>query len=328
MAEELFTRKQSVKDVLNIIEEKLRRGLFKETIVDFDRIMSMDFNYPKLYDNIACVKFWINRYSKIESLESDLSRLGIFLDDTYKKFLEFLRAKSFGHDLIVVVAIHNYVYNKIIACITDKNIDDIESKEDLSLLAKAFIELKDYERGIKAYEYLRTIEPYNGHTLACLAQIYHILGDERKAKMCIRDALFYGPLDIPLEDITINIVHELKDVIIKRGAHNKSEEEILLWMSAYGELMNILDIKRPFHDGEEVYIRKVISSLEADYRKVKFRASAAPKLLSAYAFLTTSLIASRNEEDIEEITILGRKMALIDKELVQCYIKLLNIKKR
>lgn len=325
MAEELFARKESVKDVLGIIEEKLKKGFFKETLSDFDRIMEMDFNYPHLYDNIACVKFWINREEKIDSLKTDFTELCLFLDSSYKKFIDFVESKSYERDLITVHAIHIYVYNEIISCITKKS--DIDSKEDLRLLAKAFLELKDYEHSIKAYEYLYTIDMYDGATLSSLAEIYHILGNEKKAKMYIRDALFYGSLDIDFKNIDIEVIYELKNAIIKRNIHNKSEEEIILWMSSYGELMNILDIKRPFHDGEEMHIRKIISNLEADYRKVKLRTLAAPKLLAAYAFLTTFLIAARNEEDIEEITILGRKMALIDKELVQCYIKLLNIKR-
>lgn len=291
MAEELFTRKESAKDVFNIVEGKLKNGFFKDTLPDFDRIMDMDFNYPNLYDNIACVKFWINREEKIESFKTDITGFCLFLDKSYKKFIDFIKLKSYKNDLMSVYAIHHYVYSKIISCLTNKS--DIESKEDLRLLAKAFLEIKDFEHGIKAYEYLYTIDSYDGNTLSSLAEIYHKLGDEKKAKMYIRDAIFYDPLDIHFSDITLDVIDELKNVIIKRNIHNKSEEEIILWMSAYGELMNILDVKRPFHDGEETHIRKIISNLEADYRKVKLRILVAPKLLAAYAFLTTFLIAAK-----------------------------------
>ena len=61
MNEEFFSRKESVKDIFFMIEGKLKKGLFKESMEDFDRIMAMDFEYADLYENISCVKFWINR---------------------------------------------------------------------------------------------------------------------------------------------------------------------------------------------------------------------------------------------------------------------------
>ena len=95
-------------------------------------------------------------------------------------------------------------------------------------------------------------------------------------------------------------------------------------MSAYGELMNILDIKKELSEKEEIELRKNISRLEADYRKFKLRDKVAPKLLSSYAFLTTRLITRHNSSDMQEIEIWGRKMATIDKDLLQYYIKILN----
>lgn len=199
---------------------------------------------------------------------------------------------------------------------------DINGKEQLHLLSNAFIELDDYSKGLKSYEYLNTIEPYNSNTLGFIAEINHKLGNEKHAKMYIREALFYEPLNIEFERITIEAVREIKDIIIKRGKHNNSEEEIISWMSAYGELMNILDIKKELSEKEEIELRKNISKLEADYRKFKLRDKVAPKLLSSYAFLTTCLIMRHNNSDMEEIEILGRKMAAIDEELLKYYIKI------
>ena len=129
---------------------------------------------------------------------------------------------------------------------------------------------------------------------------------------------------IEFENISIEIVREIRDIIIKRGVHNNSQEEIILWMSAYGELMNILDVKRPLNEQEEFDLRRNISRLEADYRKIKLRETTAPKLLSSYAFLTTHLIMRQNDSDVEEVKVWGRKMAVIDKDLLQYYIKILD----
>ena len=243
---------------------------------------------------------------------------------SYKKFEEFIKTKSYNKTLITIKAIHYFIYNNIITIIMQKNVEEIRGKDELHLLANAFIELGDYSRALKAYEYLNVIEPYNGNTLSNIAQINHILGDTKKAKMYIRDALFYAPLDIEFERITIDAVREIRDIIIRRGIHNNSQEEIISWMSAYGELMNILDIKRELTKEEEFELRKNISKLEADYRKLKLREATAPRLLSAYAFLTTYLIMRHTEEDMDEIKIWGRKMSEIDKDLLQFYIKILN----
>ena len=321
MNEELFSRKESVKDIFFIIEDKLKKGLFEESMEDFDRIMNMDFEYANLYDNISCVKFWINRLDNLNKLKKDYLEYCKFLDSSYKKFCSFIRKENYKRDLISIKAIHYFVYNEIIELLMSK---DINGKEQLHLLSNAFIELEDYNRGLKAYEYLNTIEPYNSNTLGFIAEINHKLGNEKHAKMYIREALFYEPLNIEFERITIEAVREIKDIIIKRGKHNNSEEEIISWMSAYGELMNILDIKKELSEKEEIELRKNISKLEADYRKFKLRDKVAPKLLSYYAFLTACLITRHSNSDMEEIEILGRKMATIDEELLQYYIKILK----
>ena len=321
MNEELFSRKESVKDVFFIIEDKLRRGLFKESMEDFDRIMAMDFEYADLYDNISCVKFWVNRLDNLNKLKEDYLEYCKFLDSSYKKFCKFVRDKNYKIDLISINAVHYFVYDRIIELLKSK---DFNEREQLHLLSNAFIELGDYSKGLKAYEYLNRIEPYNSKTLSFIAEINHKLGDEKKAKMYIREALFYEPLNIEFEKITIDAVREIKDIIVKRGIHNNSQEEIISWMSAYGELMNILDIKKELSKEEEMELRKNISRLEADYRKFKLRDKVAPKLLSSYAFLTTCLIMRHSVSDMEEIEIWGRKMATIDKDLLQYYIKILN----
>lgn len=324
MAEELFSRKETIKDIFIIIENKLKQGLFNESIEDFDRIMFMDFEYPKLYENISCVKFWINRLDKFESAKMNCLAYCKLLDSSYKKFNIFIRNKSYDDNLMAINAIHNYVYNKTITLIMERDINDIDNTEELHLLANAFIELKDYSRALKAYEYLNMIEPYNSITLSYIAMIYNILGDKKKCKLYIREALFYNPLSIDFENIDIDIIREIRDIIIKRGVHNNNLEEIISWMSAYGELMNILDVKKTLSDKEEFELRKNISRLEADYRKLKLREFIAPKLLASYAFLTTYLIIRNTDSDVEEVKVWGRKMATIDKDLLQYYIKILD----
>ena len=324
MEEELFSRKESVKDIFNIIETKLKQGLFVDSMEDFDRIMSKDFECTDLYENISCVKFWINRLDKFKTVEKNCIEYCKLLDSSYKKFSIFVRGKSYDENLIAIKAIHYYVYNKIIELIMQRNTNDIEGTEELHLLSNAFIELKDYSRALKSYEYLNTVEPYNSRTLSYIAMIYDKLGDNKKSKMYIREALFYDPLSIEFENINIEVVREIRDIIIKRGVHNNSQEEIILWMSAYGELMNILDVKRPLSDQEEFELRKNISRLEADYRKIKLTETIAPKLLSSYAFLTTYLIMRQDDSDVEEVKVWGRKMAMIDKDLLQYYIKILD----
>ncbi|WP_295156577.1 hypothetical protein [uncultured Brachyspira sp.] len=323
MEEELFSRKESVKDIFSIIEAKLKQGLFIDSMEDFDRIMSKDFEYADLYENISCVKFWINRLDKFKNAEKNCIEYCKLLDSSYKKFSIFVRGKSYNEELLSIKAIHYYVYNKIIELIMQKNTDDIEGTEELHLLSNAFIELKDYSRALKSYEYLNMIEPYNSKTLSYIAMIYDKLGDYKKSKMYIREALFYDPLSIDFENISIEAVREIRDIIIKRGVHNNSQEEIIMWMSAYGELMNILDVKKPLSEQEEFELRRNISRLEADYRKIKLRETTAPKLLSSYAFLTAYLIMKEDDSDVEEIKVWGRKMAMIDKDLLQYYIKIL-----
>ncbi len=327
MSEELFTRKQSAKDLLNNAEEKLSRGLFKEALEDLERVMEINIDYPTVYENIACVKFWLNREDKIAILKNDNMQLALFLDTAYKNFIVFSKRRAFDHLLMSTVAIHKYVYKKIIHLMTYKDLDGKkDAKSNLILLGKAFMELQNYTSAIKTFDYLNSVDPYNGECLFYLAEAYYRIDNQKLAKIYLRDALFYGSanniLDYP---ITMNWFYEIRSVIEKRGIHNSSEEEISSWMSAYGELMNILDVKRSFTESEEIQIRRNMSKLEAEHRKIKLRNEVSPKLLANYAWIMTSIVINKDEKDKEEVTIIGRKMALIDKELLQYYIKLLDL---
>jgi len=327
MSEELFTRKQSAKDLLNNAEEKLSKGLFREALEDLDMVMEINIDYPTVYENTACVKFWLNREDQIAILGNNNMELALFLDTAYKKFIAFAKRRSFDPLLMSFVVIHKYIYNKIAHLITYKELDSKkDGRSGLMLLGKAFIELLDYTSAIKTFDYLNTIDAYNGECLFYLAETCYRVDNQKVAKTYLRDALFYGSYESMLDyPITMSWFYEIRSVIEKRGIHNSSEEEISHWMSAYGELMNILDVKRSFADGEEINIRRNMSKLEAEHRKIKLRNKVSPKLLATYAWIMTSIVINKDEKDKEEAAIIGRKMALIDKELLQYYIKLLDL---
>lgn len=329
MSEELFTRKTTARDILAVAEKKLEGGLFLEALEDLETIMEMDFNFPKLYEITACVKFWLNRKNKIESLKDSDMELALFLDFSYKGFIEFCKGKSIDLELEALKSIHRYIYKEIVHLMTykDFNMGAHESKDTLILLGIAFIELEAITDALKTFDYLRTILPYNGECAFFLSELYHRVGNEKASKVYLRDALFYGVLEMPTYYMTVPLIYEIRSIIEKRGLHNSSAEEINSWMSAYSELMNVLDAKRAFHSEEEILLRRTISKLEVDHRKIKLRPQVAPKLLACYAWLVTGLIIADNEEDADEIAILGRKMALIDKELVQYYIKILGLER-
>lgn len=327
MSEELFTRKETSKDLFNTAVNKLNDGLFQESLESLDKIMSIDFNYPKLYESIALVKFWINRLDKINSFRDNSIELAFFLDICFKRFLEFVKHKSIDKTLDIISAIRSYVYRKIITCMTLDTKEEAEAKDAVLLLARSFLEVKDLKHALHTFEFLHSKDRGNGYVLASLSDIYFRLKDERASKMYLRDALFYGVFEIDEKNLSNPIFEEIYKIIESRKVHSKNEETVKSWMSAYGELMNILDVKRPFYKGEEESLRKTISKLEAEHRKIQLREKTSSKLMACYAWLTTSLIMNKNEEDAEEIKILGRKMALIDKELVAYYIKLLDLKR-
>lgn len=327
MSEELFTRKETSRDLFNAAINNLSYGLFQEAIKSLDKIMSIDFNYPLLYENIALIKFWINRIDKINSFKDNSIELAFFLDICFKKFSDFIKQRSIDETLPVIRTIHNYVYKKIITCMTLDTKGEAEGKDAVLLLARSFLELKDLKHALHTFEFLNKRYMGNGYVLGYLSDIYYQLKDERTSKMYLRDAVFYGVFEIDDENMLNPLFKEIYKIIESRGVHSKDKDQIKNWMSAYSELMNILDVKRPFYKGEEELLRKSISKLEAEHRKINVREKTSPKLLAHYAWLTTSLIMNKNEEDAHEIAILGRKMALIDKELVAYYIKLLDLER-
>ena len=108
-----------------MIEGKLKKGLFKESMEDFDRIMAMDFEYADLYENISCVKFWINRVDILnKKLKEDWAEYCEFLDSSYKKFCIFIRDKDYKGDLISIKAIHFWNSQSILESVKWRAVSD------------------------------------------------------------------------------------------------------------------------------------------------------------------------------------------------------------
>lgn len=329
MGEELFTRKTTTKDLFNTIYELVREGDFKNSLEYFDKIIEMDFEYPLLYENMSCIKFWDNRKEKIEELRNNKIELSLFLENNLKKFEAFVSERNFPKDLIAIKAIRFYINETVINALeSDDKTGNLTDRKARILLARSYIESGNIEKAIFTLSSLKKSMPYDGLVLSLIAEAYYRANNIKASKMYIRDALFYGVFSIDFDMITIPEVDIIIDTIESRGVHSKSREDILAWMFAYSELMNILDVKRSFNEGEEVNLRRMISKLEAEYRKVKSRDTVAPKLMSAYALLTTYLVMNGDKKDVNEVAILGRKMAMIDRDLVEYYIKILDFKKR
>lgn len=323
MGDDLFNRRESPRDIFITIENKLKKGMFSETLPDFDLLIELDREYPNLYESLSCVRYWVNRQEKIEALKNKGKELVLLLEDCYKNFIIFTRERNI-ENIDALLWIKHYVFMTIIIALQD----EYNKKGDaatLFILSNALIEVEDYPRALKVLEHLRKKENYvDGKTLSMLAYVSFKIDNIRYAKLYLREALFYDPLGIDENIMTNPLVDSIKEKMKNNGRHISDEKTIKLWLGVYGEVFHILDVKSALSDRDAIGIRAMISRFEADMRKRESRDSAKPRLMLSYLWLMSFLLI-KSRANVNEIEMTTRKMASLDSELAREYVESVSI---
>ncbi len=326
MFNDLFSGKESVRDIMFAIEDKLRNGEFSASIEYFDRLIDIDDTYPLLYERLACVKFWVNREENIQLQKIQVQQFAKMLTLYYKDFISFAARYGIDESIEIVIAIKEYIYGYVIA-ILENEYKKNSNAALLRDLCNCLIEIKDYKKAIKGFEHLLHANYVDGYILSKLSLLYSYIKNDERSKFYLREVLFYDPLNIERE------VFEASDYLKKalllaskktNAVAQQDEEELLFWAAVYADVYNIWDKVYIIEKKHVLTIRKMISRFEADCKKKNIRKNVAPRLFLAYTRLISFLFLDA-KNNIDEIEFIAKKMEILDISLTREFIESLNI---
>ncbi len=326
MCSDLFSGRESIRDIMFAIEDKLRSGLFYETLEYFDRLIETDDTFPLLYERLACVKFWVNRQENIRSQQTDALSFAKMLSFYYGEFVQFASRYSVDESVEIVVAIKDYAYGHIVT-IFENEYKRTSNATILRDLCDSLVEINQYKKAIKGFEHLLNVARTDAYVLSKLSLLYGYLKDDDKSKYYLREVLFYDPLNMEKE-LFENSEYLQKALLLADENTNalvmEDEQELLFWAGVYADVRNVWNKRYTIDKSDVITIRKMISRFEADCKKKNIRKNAVPRLFLAYTRLISFLILDA-KGNVDEIEFIARKMEILNISLTREFIESLDI---
>lgn len=326
MFNDLFSGKESTRDIMFTIEDKLRNGQFFASIEYFDKLIEIDDTYPLLYERLACVKFWVNREENIKLQKTLVVQFAKMLTLYYKDFISFAARYEIDESIEIVAAIKDYVYGYIVT-ILENEYKRTSSAAVLKDLCNSLAEIKDYKKAIKGFEHLLRADYTDAYVLSKLSLLYGYLKNDERSKFYLREVLFYDPLNIEKELFETNKYLEEALLISSKKTNalvEKDEEKLLFWAAVYADVYNIWKTVYVIDKSHVITVRKMISRFEADCKKKNIQKNVAPRLFLAYTRLISFLFLDA-KANIDEIEFIAKKMEVLDNSLTREFIESLDI---
>jgi len=166
------------------------------------------------------------------------------------------------------------------------NQDDVLVVRDTDLMLKisrCYRELRMEDKAIDILEEVRSYNQTDSVVLSILGDLYFQMGDIDRAKLFFREAFFWDPQRIELDEVRCPIVKTLMKTVKTNDYRN---EEVNEWIPVYGAIENIFDVRRELSKEEVDILIRRIQALESDFLKHReWRNITEPRLINSYLWL-------------------------------------------
>lgn len=274
----------------------IEEGKFTEALTLLEKRMDLAYEDEALFDCMKAIMFWTNKETTLYALRTNKVEFAERLVSYYNNFEKYIELLDKDR-LYVYYSIRLYVFGSVKSALEEAYREQGD-KRILYALGRSLVETEEYAKAIETFEYLRKQDTTDAYVLSYLAEAYYFIGDERLAKYYIREALFYDPLSVPLDELVNDIIADLVDRVKNEGFVEK--EEVLLWMGVYGELHGVLNVTKTMNEDDALALKKRVSRLEADYKVHDRKRQVEPLLLLAYfRFVAYLLLTGGENAEIE-----------------------------
>jgi tetratricopeptide (TPR) repeat protein len=281
-----------------------------------EQALQADFDNAEIKHALKCVHWWLEQTRRSAEFENPYEKGG-FLLSQLPQYYAFLDRLGESYEVCQYV-VRRYVFSSALGCFEDLLGDGVNQHDPglLLLVGRCYKGVGNYDEALKYLEQAVRFKREDGETLAELADVNALLGEDRIAKAYFREAFFLEPAKIDLRSMESALILRLRDrVIAERGCRG---QELGEWMPVYGCLYGVFSVKRELKQVEAGRLKQSIFTLETEFRgNPQQNAFLKPRLINRYFWLIDHYENIREEPELIEETLL--KIKVTDAEIYELY---------
>ena len=303
--------------VTEIISHLLRSGDLEGAYQILDKEHSYNHDSLEIITALKVIMFWYERqqeYIAKSNIFSPQDKIYFFFEQWkwfIEKFTPYLEA-PFKEG---IRSIKYWVFNQaleVLLTVNDNYFPDIDI-----WLARCYKAIGDKEQALPLLErswHERTeIQP---HLIAELGDLYSIIGNNKLAQMCLREAFFISPDKIQIAYLDSPLITQLVEKTIE---FNYTGKRLLEWLPVYGYAFNILRSSRELKDFEAESLKQKIYQLKSELENKSMLWQTIPRLINSYFWLLDQIINQGGSREQQEEILLEIKW--LDENIFNIYNK-------
>jgi tetratricopeptide (TPR) repeat protein len=298
--------------------DKLKASDAAGAVELLEEALKTDFDNEELKYALKCVHWWIENTKRLEEFQNPYEKGGFILS-RLKQYYIFLDRFDEVYDHCQY-AVRRYVFSSALRCFEDLLGDSVNQHDPglLLLVGRCYKGVGNYIEALKYLEQAVRFKREDSETLAELADVNALLGEDRIAKILFREAFFLDPGKIDLRSMESELVLRLRDRLAAERGYGGVE--LCEWMPVWGRLWGLFSVKRELKQVEVGRLKQSIFSLEAERQNNPGGDSLLkPRLLNRYFWLVDHYENTREDPVlIEEILL---KIKITDPEIYERYIR-------
>jgi tetratricopeptide (TPR) repeat protein len=292
-----------------------------------EQALKLDYENEEVKHALKSVNWWLEHTKGLEDFQN-LYEKGGFILSQLKQYYVFLDRLAPPANAAPVeerfdqcqYAIRRFVFSSALRCFEDLLGDRVNQHDPglLLLIGRCYKGVGNYDECLKYLEQAVRFKREDSETLAELADVNALLGEDRIAKAYFREAFFLDPGKIDLRSMESALIRRLRDrIAVERGYRGP---ELCEWIPVWGRLWGVFSVRRELKQLEVGRLKQAIFSLETERQNSPGRDSILkPRLLNRYFWLVDHYENTREDSAlIEEILL---KIKVTDPEIYERYIR-------
>ena len=309
---------QSVAGLIQKAYEKLEASDAEGAATLLDKALQIDFDNEETKHALKSVNWWLEHTARIKEIKNHYEKGGFILSKL-KQYYGFLDSLTGNYDRCQY-AVRRYVFSTALHCFEDLLGDGVNQHDPglLLLVGRCYKGVGDYDEALKYLEQAVRFRREDGETLAELADINALLGEDNIAKALFREAFYLNPEKIDLRSMESEMIVRLRSRLLQEK--KLKEDELREWIPVYGRLWGVFSVKRELKPIEFGRLKQSILTLDTECRGNPAQgAILKPRLINRYFWLIDYYENKREDPDLIEEVLL--KIKVIDPEIFKRYIK-------
>lgn len=259
-----------VEQRLTFALSSLSDGHFNEAATVFKEILKRDFANGSAEIGGKCCNYWKIKIEKLNKEKDKKAftnyKTGCLLYEEWKKFISIFKSSK-ESEVKVLNCVMQYVLGLALEYLKKAETEgdvSVNVVQLFTLIGSLNKELGRFDDAVCYFQKVIQNERFNADAYAQLGNCYELQGNERAAKIMIREAFFIEPAAVDLTKLdNSQLIAKIASVMKQ---YDIADETFVFWLPVYARIYNILDIKRELMTSEVTRIHKEISNIENELK--------------------------------------------------------------